>query len=207
KTVALIIPRIDRSHEKMSDHPYFFTTPGDTVKRTIFRGDNKINIVSTWYDYVEYNEFGEQLIRAYGGNGNIVFSSDFSLNPLIGISRQFKSNGMLESKGIFSRLGFLIGKSYIYGEKGDLIKVIDNDKHFKYNYKKVLKFCNEHNIPISTQLVSGITKGTSIINAEFDHGKYYWLIEYDSNDPEKKNSYLLEGDTGKILSVSIVNER
>jgi len=110
-------------------------------------------------------------------------------------------NGNMRSKNISSWLGFSINNAYKYDEKGNLIRTIDFDQGYGFNFDKVLNFCKNNDIELQANKMNKLTKAT------LENGKKVWNINYFNGKTNKIDFYQLDGETGEIIQKEIGKEK
>lgn len=113
--------------------------------------------------------------------------------PTIEIYKEFYKNGNIKTKGMGSVLGFNIGKSYHYDDKGKLVEEKDHDKGYQFDYVKVFDFCKKKNIDFQSQKDKSNVKIEKIVY----EGIPCWFIA--NNNTKEYDFYILDGKNGAVL--------
>lgn len=166
-------PEIDDSFEVWD----FSLTAGDNTIQ-----DKHVRSGPGYYHVL--NEKRKIIIRYEKNGRNGISGYDFSLNPIIGIHKEFYPNGNIRTKGIFCSLGFRIGKWHYFSEDGELIEPVDYDAGYEFTYELVFDFCEKRGI--SLDCLSGCfntgriknKKETSITKRKNQDDILIWQIEY-----------------------------
>jgi hypothetical protein len=147
--------------------------------------------------YSENNSKGNNLkyfSRALGGNGTIS-GYDYSVNPILGVYKEFFPGGNIKIKGVFCWYGFKTGRWFYFNEKGVLKNVIDYDLTYKFNTDSIMDFCNRKKIPLEKK---SFGYRTSIYKKLLD-GKYIWIINYPHLDKSYYTTLQLDAKNGKVI--------
>ncbi|MBF4472725.1 MULTISPECIES: hypothetical protein [Flavobacterium] len=192
----LELPEITNSFEKFN----LDTLPNSSDKYIGYTKKNKkgktiyVNIGKN--EYVENDSLHFCLIRyTKSDDSKSTFSGyDFSINPIVGIYKEFHENGNIKLKGIYCFLGFKIGNWYKYDENGELINVENFDRDYKFGYKKVFSFCLINKI--SLQRINN-DKSVSQIRK---YNKCWYIQSQPDYNKRVYKEYEIDGNTGKLIS-------
>lgn len=164
---------------------------------------NKLKIDSPYYvtsreDLLEVNNEKRETIISYSKSYNTdIFSGhDYSINPVIGIYKEFYSNKILKTKGLVCWFGFKIGLWYKYNEEGVLISTEDFDKGYDFTYDKVFLYCRDHNIPLEKKSSGNSTLITKSLSN--DGSLYLWGISYPDYNKKIEKTLKLNAKDGSL---------
>lgn len=151
----------------------------------------------------------EDLLEVRNGKGEILISFsksdktksfsgyDYSLNPIIGIYKQFHPNGVIKQKGLFCWFGFKIGVWYEFDSNGSLISSEDFEKSYNFNYEQLFMYCQNHNIPLEKKTSGSRTKIYKFFLKDLD--LHVWSIIYPDYDKRVEKVIMLDGNDGKVV--------
>ncbi|WP_211660307.1 hypothetical protein [Pedobacter nototheniae] len=123
-------------------------------------------------------------------------------NSYLMISKAYFNNGNIKAKGLgFNADGFQKGIWYEFNENGQLIKETDYDKHYKFTFEDILKFCEREHIEVkkgpilqSTGFHTAIRRGYSLLMENVSWWEIDWLKRSDLIETIKLN-----GNTGVVV--------
>ena len=150
----------------------------------------------SYEEYDSSHNLRRHFVRGVGGDGSIV-GYDYTTNTLIGIYKEFYPDGKIKLKGVYCALRFKIGLWYQFDSSGNFVGTINYDDGYKFDYKGVFAFCNNHHISLE-QKTSGYR--TTINKFRSPGGKNCWFIQYPSEEPQVYINITLDGESGDILS-------
>lgn len=196
KDIKMKIPQITDSVEKF-EIPNLSINSLDKEAREI--SSNKIHITKEENRYEVRDSNDEVLILYSKGLEKESFFSgyDYSLNPIIGLYKEFYPNNSIKVKGVYCWFGFKIGKWYSYSEDGDLISTDDFDDGFNYSVDQIFQFCKNNDIPLEKKMDGFRTEISKYISQD---QKYYWYIQYPDNEKECYINIQIDGFDGKVIA-------
>jgi|SRR5690554_3985155 len=197
------IPKINNEPERFEKS--LFTKEQNKVDRTIKKlkkADNEIDtvyVISSFSRIEERDKEGNLLIYySSGGLGSdgTISGYDYSLNPIIGIYKEFHPNGNIRLKGIYCWFGFKIGEWFYYDEEANLIKSENFDDGYSFTHEMLFKYCEENKISLE-KVTSGYR--THISKYQDNNGIYFWYIKYPDIQNGIYSIIKMSGETGKIV--------
>jgi len=209
KELMANIPKITADYESLEKSHIIFYFPSGGAARykmpcKINNGDS-INIHIQHFDgipwYKEWDKNGYCTKNIlWSPQIDEILTREHFANSLFYITKIFYSNGNLKEKGVASQLGFKIGLWYHYDEKGNVIKIEDNDKGYKFTTKDVLLFCLNNNITIKDNYISEYCEvlGWWFINKFTDENNPMWKITQRLRSKER--IIIIDGKTGRVIS-------
>jgi len=158
---------------------------------------NENYFITTRDNLLEVKNHNGETIISYSKSDNVNYFSgyDYSTNSIIGIYKEFYSNNVLKTKGLYCWFGFKIGKWYSYNEKGELISYEDFDQGFNFTYEMVFSYCNKNNISLEKKGSGNTTTITKYISE--DKNVLLWGISYYDNNSNKIIE--LDGKNGDLV--------
>jgi hypothetical protein len=187
------IPEIDDAFEKL-DITFPLTGQDKHYEKKDASG-RTIYVTLGPTHYIENDSLGVERKQYHKSNeSGLIYSYDYSLNPIIGTYKEYHKNGTISGKGIYCALGFKIGKWYSYNKDGTLTGCEDFDEGYGFNYKKILGFCQQNNIPLQIR-INGFP-GTEII-------KYNsrWYVNHVDYQKTIRKVFIIDGNTGQLIEV------
>ncbi len=194
-TYSLNLPAIDAGTEqfnfKLFDSNYVHQPP-DTAKQTGLIGPG----MGSYEAYDSSGRIRIQYSQGLGGNGDIT-GYDFSINPLIGIYKEFDKNGNIKMKGLYCWFNFKIGTWYYYNKDGKLTDTKNFDDGYNCGYAEVFDFCIRNDISLERKAYG---YRTTITKYRSPQNKLYWNIQYPSTQKPVYTVIQLNGKTGEVVS-------
>jgi hypothetical protein len=192
----------------------FFLCGCATKKNYLVYNESNINITqmkNTRFDIETFNKNNKSGTYEYIHDNLIITQEDWEnqyveyikpVGKFYNILNTYYLNGNLKKHGIRLNEGFKIKTWEYYDEQGNLIKEIDEDADFKdipYDYNKVFLWLDKNGY-------INIKKGEVITDysLNFNTKTKRWTVDVKEKTGEW-NSYVFDGKTGKILSVSKIN--
>lgn len=160
---------------------------------------NKIYITDRENDFIVNDKTGSNLVHYSRSYKESYFSGyDYSINPLFGIYKEFYSNHILKTKGIYCWFGFKLGQWYHYDKKGKLVSIENTNEGWDFTYKMVLDYCRKNSISLERQS-SGVR---TQIRKFFPEGKSsnLWVISYNDKSKGVERILNLDSKNGKVVN-------
>lgn len=172
----IMIPELDSTFEKLDIDLYNKEVEPISGKRIVVSGKKYLEEEKQSYGFIRREFFNDTYF--------------------VLIKKFTKKGGVLE-KAISFNNGYPIGFWYKFDEQGNLTEEIDTDKGYDYGWKKIVQYCEDHEI----ELTKGYPKGgfhTSVYKEE-ENGKKVWVITRQTAG-DKLEAITLDGKTGKELN-------
>ena len=192
------IPEINADYEFFDNDTFFFAKGSLREHKKRIVDNDTVDCYATDNRYQEYDKYKRMrrtLSRPYHGE---VTEGDYSINPLIGIYKEFYKNGGIRVKGVTSWLGFAIGLMYYYDEEGNLIRTENHDEGFDFTIREIFSYCINNNISLERQKHKGwetqILKSTSA-------NKSFWYIKYSDFTKGVGITIEIDAKTGEVTRI------
>lgn len=122
---------------------------------------------------------------------------EFLKNSYLVLNKKYYSNGFIKQKAISFINGYPISYVYEFDENGNLIKTINTDEGYGFNWKQIIIYCEKNKIPLTKGFKEFDGFQTRIFKNEID-SKKIWEITYQISGDELLK-ITLDGKTGKEL--------
>ncbi len=196
---------IEMKHKEKLNYPTL-TNETELFDISTF-GENKTEVSTINGDTI-YHHYNQQSYEEVDNKRNLLKSFsrssddgtisgyDYSVNPILGIYKEFFSNGQIKVKGVFCYYGFRVGKWLYYNNEGLLTDTIDYDLCYTFNTDDIINFCKENKVPLEK-----VTFGhrTSIYKKKTPDGKCVWVIRYPRQDIFYYITLQIDASNGTIL--------
>lgn len=195
KNIKMIKPEINNTFEK-------FEISKLSNKREINKTKGEdIYITKTDYSYEIRDIEGKNLLYYSKGmeKGSAFSGYDYTLNPLVGVYKEFYPSNNIKTKGVYCWFGFKIGKWYNYSDGGNLISVENFDNGFFYDMDDIFSFCKKNGISLEKK-DSGYRTTISKYKSPLDN-KNYWFIQYPSYEKQVYINIQIDGVSGNIVNI------
>ncbi|MFL0062334.1 hypothetical protein, partial [Tenacibaculum maritimum] len=168
----IIIPEITNEFEKFDIKKY------TSEKENYFLEENELLV--------------KRMSQSFGYGKHIIYP-----NSYFSITKLFYKNNNIKEKGISFNNGSEYGVWHEFDENGKLIKTINTDEDYGFDWKAVILYCEKNKIPLTKGFKEFDGFQTRIFKNEIDNRKLWEITCQISGDELLKIT--LDGETGKEL--------
>ena len=197
---AMKVPEINKEFEKL-DISIFSEHPVAGINQKINEESGTTFKLFNGRKYEEWDQKSKRTIRSFYASGEReikrITGYDYSVNPIVGIYKEFYPDGKIRVKGLYCWFGFKIGTWFYFDQDGVVAKEEDTDVGFSFTYKDVFEYCKENNVSLerNSEFKPHITKSKTS-----DVPTTYWYITFPFTD--KMITHKLSGVDGTVISIS-----
>ncbi|RYE13284.1 MAG: hypothetical protein EOP45_21430 [Sphingobacteriaceae bacterium] len=195
-------------HKQKSDYPVL-TSKAEHFDMSAFdKRKTEVSITrrDTVYQHYDQQSYYEEdtkrnLLKSFSrsSDSGIIDGYDYSVNPVIGIYKEFFPDGQIRLKGMFCYYGFRMGKWFSYNQEGLLTGTTDYDSCYAFTTKDILSFCKKNRIPLKKVMFG---HRTSIYKKKTPDGNCIWVIRYPRQDIFYYFTVVIDASNGKVLSTT-----
>ena len=138
-----------------------------------------------------------------GKNDPKILGTDYSVNPIFGVFKEFTKDGIIQVKGMICYYGFKLGTWYYYNALGRLTKSVDQDAGYKFGVADIINYCLKNSIPIEKKQEDKRNDFplVTIARIRLKNKHPAWLIIYPENIVDK--TVYIDAENGRILKIKI----
>lgn len=134
----------------------------------------------------------KRMLQSYGFAEHLIYPNSF-----FSVTKLYFKNGNIKEKGISFNNGSEYGTWYEFNEKGELMKTINTDEGYGFDWKSIIRYCEKNKIPLTKGYKEFSGFQTKIYKKELD-GEKVWQITYQIAG-NKLLKLTLDGKTGKEI--------